>query len=54
MLQYLPTPVYGFPLQFGYRHDGIDQTHLQRGSGIILAAEEPDLPGFFLATMRAM
>src|SRR5258708_37705487 len=48
-LQHLPAPLHGLFLQPGQGDDRVDETHVQRLPGVVLAAEEPDLTGLLLA-----
>src|SRR3954454_255471 len=41
--EHLPAPGDGLPLQVRQRHDRVDQAHLQRLLGAVLAAEQPEL-----------
>ena len=41
--EHLPAPPHGLLLQALQRHDGVDEPHLERFRGVVLAAEEPDL-----------
>ena len=44
-LQHLPAPLTVSASSSLERHDGVDQTHLERLLGVVLAAQEPDLLG---------
>src|SRR5689334_3993495 len=41
--EHLATPGDGLPLEVGQRHDRVDEAHLARLLGVVLAAEQPDL-----------
>jgi len=43
--EHLARPADGLLLEALERHDGIDQSHLQRLAGVVLPAQEPDLLG---------
>src|SRR5436309_316277 len=47
-LQYLAGPLYGLFFQALQGHDGVDQSHVEGLLGCVLAAEIPDLTGFFV------
>jgi hypothetical protein len=49
VLQHLPAPGHRLLLQLVQRHHRVDQTHGQCLLGVVLATQEPDLPGLLLA-----
>src|SRR6266567_872183 len=48
-LQHLAGPLYGLFFQAFQGHDGVDQSHVEGLLGCVLAAEIPDLTGFFMS-----
>src|SRR5215204_4989279 len=44
-LEHLAAPLDGLLLEPLERHDGVDEPHLERLPGVVLAAQEPDLLG---------
>src|SRR5947208_7287528 len=50
-LQHLAAPADGFVLELLERHHRIDEAHLERPLGVVLAAEEPDLLGLLQPTL---
>ena len=47
--EHFAAPIEGFRFEFGERDDGVDESHVEGLLGVVLAAEIPDFPGFFLA-----
>ena len=47
--EHFAAPLEGFLFEIGERDDGVDEAHVERLLGVVLAAEIPDFAGFFLA-----